>query len=313
VLLKKPRNKSVEVEDDQSHVKLIDTMYSTDLTHSALAPSNLTDGTHQDASDASPMDVCDVTPVSMGIPYVAGALEDASNASMMISPVTVHIEPAITPSAPDTSDQLNGSCMEPCGNVDINGEPLQDEQDDDHETLAENEFRFEKTGTFLQPPSIAEAEVGHEGIKLILKPPRKNGLGYDHHNLDELTFSHLQAMKQFLWKYIDERQTSGWLKVSLEVAQDHERGPHHARWLREWTCAFLADRNDLSINVYGSWNVWMLDDEDLAQAIHLHLQSLGPYVRAQDVIDFVKLLDTMTKFKLKKSISLATAQRWING
>ena len=221
------------MEDDQSRIKLIDATCSTDLTHSTLAPSNLTDGTCQDVSDAFPMDVCDVTPVSTGIPYVACALEDVSNASMTISLVTVCIEPAITPSEPDTLDQLNGSCMEPCGNVDINGEPLQDEQDDNHETPAENEFRFEKTSMFLQPPSIAEAKVGHKAIKLILKPPQKNVLGYDHHNLDELTSSCLQAMKQFLWKYIDGRQTSGWLKALLEVAQDHERGPYHARQLRE--------------------------------------------------------------------------------
>ena len=122
------------MEDDQSRVKLIDATRSTDLMRSALAPSNLTDGTRQDASDASPMDVCDVTPVSTGIPYVACALEEASNAFMTISPVTVRIEPAITPSEPDTSDQLNGSCVEPCGNVDIDGEPLQDEQDDGHES-----------------------------------------------------------------------------------------------------------------------------------------------------------------------------------
>ena len=74
---------------------------------------------------------------------------------MAISSVMVRIEPAITPSEPehvgDTSDQLNGSCVEPCGTININGEPLQDDkQDDDHETLAENEFRFEKMGTFLQ-------------------------------------------------------------------------------------------------------------------------------------------------------------------
>ena len=64
--------------------------------------------------------------------------------------------------------------------------------------------------------------MGHKAIKLILKPPWKNGLGYNHHDLDELTSSHLQAMKHFLWKYIDGRQTSGWLKALLEVAQDHE-------------------------------------------------------------------------------------------
>lgn len=53
----------------------------------------------------------------------------------------------------------------------------------------------------------------------------------------------------------------------------------------------------------------MLDDEDLAQAIHLHLQSLGPWIRAQDVVDFVKLPETLAQFELTKPISLATAHR----
>jgi hypothetical protein len=55
----------------------------------------------------------------------------------------------------------------------------------------------------------------------------------------------------------------------------------------------------------------MLDDEDLAQTIHLHLQSLGPYIQAQDIVGFIKLPKTLAKFKLKKPISLATAQRWM--
>ncbi|KAF8221017.1 hypothetical protein L208DRAFT_1536349 [Tricholoma matsutake] len=55
----------------------------------------------------------------------------------------------------------------------------------------------------------------------------------------------------------------------------------------------------------------MLDNEDLAQAIHLHLQSLGLWIRAQDVVDFVKHPETLVQFGLKKSISLATAHRWM--
>jgi len=55
----------------------------------------------------------------------------------------------------------------------------------------------------------------------------------------------------------------------------------------------------------------MPDDEDLTQTIHLHLQSLGPYIQAQDIVDFVKLPENMAKFNLKKLISLTTAQRWM--
>jgi hypothetical protein len=55
----------------------------------------------------------------------------------------------------------------------------------------------------------------------------------------------------------------------------------------------------------------MLEDEDFAQAIHLHLQSLGPWIRAQDVVDFVKRPETLAQFGLKKPISLAIATWWM--
>ncbi|KAF5369637.1 hypothetical protein D9615_010264 [Tricholomella constricta] len=118
-------------------------------------------------------------------------------------------------------------------------------------------------------------------------------------------------MRKFLWKYVSGGETTRWAKSSLETAQDHERGPHHARLLREWTRAFLADHKDLPINLYGTWKTSMLDDEGLQQGIYLHLQTLGPYVRAQDLVDFMKKPETMAKFNLKKPISLATAQRWM--
>jgi hypothetical protein len=55
----------------------------------------------------------------------------------------------------------------------------------------------------------------------------------------------------------------------------------------------------------------MLDDEDLATTIHLHLQSLGPWIRAQDVVDFINKPETKAQFGLIKSISLSTATRWM--
>ena len=102
-----------------------------------------------------------------------------------------------------------------------------------------------------------------------------------------------------------------WVGTSLETMHDHERGPYHARLLREWTCTFIADQKDLLKNIYGTQKTLMLDDEDFTQAIHLHLQSLGPWVQGQDVVDFVKLPEKIAQFKLKKPICLATAHQWM--
>jgi hypothetical protein len=141
------------------------------------------------------MELSDVPPVSMaGAPYVACALEDTSNTSVTMS--SVRIESVMNSNHPgDTLGLLDGSgCAKPCGTADVARE-LEYEDEDDF--LAENEFQFEKTGVFLPPPSIAEAEVGHEAIKAILKPPQKNGLGYEHHDLDDLT--HIVFESPVLW------------------------------------------------------------------------------------------------------------------
>jgi hypothetical protein len=182
---------------------------------------------------------------------------------------------------------------------------------DDDEEQEQFEFQYKKIGTHCFAPTIAEAEAAFEDIKKILKPTRKKGPGYVHHGLDDFTHSRVEAMRKFLWKYVAGNSTARWGAAALETARDHGRGPHHARLLREWTHGFIKNRKDLPTNSYGTWNTSMLDDEDLAQAIHLHLQSLGPWIRAQDIVDFVKCPETLTQFGLKKPISLATAQRWM--
>lgn len=150
--------------------------------------------------------------------------------------------------------------------------------DDDDEEQEQIEFHYEKIGVHRFVPTVAEAEAVFEDIKKILKPPRKKGPGSVHHGLDEFTHSHIEAMRKFLWKYMAGNSTACWVTASLETACDHKRGPHHACMLQEWMHAFIANRENLPKNIYGTWNVSMLDNEDLAQAIHLHLQSLGPWI-----------------------------------
>ncbi|KAK2459298.1 hypothetical protein APHAL10511_008687 [Amanita phalloides] len=150
-----------------------------------------------------------------------------------------------------------------------------DNSDEEQENV---EFHYEKIRTHQFAPTIAEAGVAFADIKRILKPPRKKGHGYDPHGLDELTHGHVEAMHRFLWKYIAGNSTIQWIAASLETAHDHEWGPYHACLLCEWTHTFIANRNDLPKNIYGTWKTSMLDDKDFAQAIHLHLQSLGPWI-----------------------------------
>ncbi|KAF9503146.1 hypothetical protein BS47DRAFT_1374494 [Hydnum rufescens UP504] len=83
--------------------------------------------------------------------------------------------------------------------------------------------------------------------------------------------------------------------------------------LCEWSCAYVKDPKDLPINPYGTWNVSMLvSDEDLVQDIALHLQSLGQYISAQDIVHYLDTPKMKTHLGLKKTISHKTAARWIH-
>ena len=55
----------------------------------------------------------------------------------------------------------------------------------------------------------------------------------------------------------------------------------------------------------------MIDDEDFAQEIHAHLQTLGPYVAAEAIIRFIDTPEMLERLHQKKTISLTTAQRWM--
>ncbi|EGO04272.1 hypothetical protein SERLA73DRAFT_26941, partial [Serpula lacrymans var. lacrymans S7.3] len=45
---------------------------------------------------------------------------------------------------------------------------------------------------------------------------------------------------------------------------------------------------------------------------HAHLQTIGKYASAQDIVRFLDREDIISQYRLKKSISLATARRWMH-
>jgi hypothetical protein len=51
----------------------------------------------------------------------------------------------------------------------------------------------------------------------------------------------------------------------------------------------------------------MLDKGKLAKEIYLHLQGIGKYVKAMDIVHFLDTPEIKDKYSLKKTISLATA------
>jgi hypothetical protein len=170
----------------------------------------------------------------------------------------------------------------------------------------------EKNKNWL-PPSIETAHAAHTQLDSILNPRRNNGKGHKDLNLDLLLQSRLEGMKRFLWNYINptSRFYDKWIPASVDTATASEKGPWFALWLREWSSAFIKDGEDLPFNIYGTWKKSRLDDEDLKQEISIHLQSIGKFISAMDIVRYLDQPDVKAWHGLKKTITDRTARDWL--
>ncbi|KAH7922696.1 hypothetical protein BV22DRAFT_1016841 [Leucogyrophana mollusca] len=89
------------------------------------------------------------------------------------------------------------------------------------------------------------------------------------------------------------------------------KGPWFARNLRKWAKAYIEDRDNLPVHLYGSSATSRIDDEGFAAEIQLHLQSIGKFIRALDIVHYLSDPEVQKRHGLKKTVSLATAQRWM--
>ncbi|KAJ7586721.1 hypothetical protein C8J56DRAFT_787552, partial [Mycena floridula] len=102
-----------------------------------------------------------------------------------------------------------------------------------------------------------------------------------------------------------------WTKCSIQAAVTSGKGTYAARRIRKMTRAFILDGH-LPNNPYGVWNKSRLEtDEELKSDITTHLQSLGKYIRAMDLVHYLDLPEVKEKYGVEKTISLATAKRWM--
>jgi len=75
---------------------------------------------------------------------------------------------------------------------------------------------------------------------------------------------------------------------------------------------FIKDPDDLSYNNYCTWNEIALEkDKAFAQEVHMHLQSVGKYVWAMDLVKILDTEEMWAKTGHKKRIDVTTAQRWM--
>ncbi|KAG1765058.1 hypothetical protein EV702DRAFT_948116, partial [Suillus placidus] len=103
-----------------------------------------------------------------------------------------------------------------------------------------------------------------------------------------------------------------WSSAALQTAKFVGKGTHMSRTVRQWSKAYIVDRGNLLLSkCSGDWTKSRINDEDLKEELLMHLQSLGKYVTAIAVVNYLARPDVQQRYQLSKTISLVMAQRWM--
>lgn len=152
----------------------------------------------------------------------------------------------------------------------------------------------------------------------MLKPPHPKGGGYKECRLPLLLRTHMEWITGFLALYINEDSKYGkgshetrWTASSLHVAASTQGSSDRVLKIHRWAKAFILNREALPISQSGKSCTSRIDNEDVAADIAAHLQSIGVYVTAQDLVNYVSIPAVKTRLGIKKSISHETAGWWM--
>ena len=117
--------------------------------------------------------------------------------------------------------------------------------------------------------------------------------------------------------YLDPELQYTWQEASLVAAKSMgtgiKDGSKRARNIHTWIHNYLA-RDRLLTHCHGQHSKSILDHEDFAQDIQLHLMEIAKngYICAQDVVDYVATPKIQEKLGSKShTISVQTARRWL--
>lgn len=166
-------------------------------------------------------------------------------------------------------------------------------------------------GVYHPAPSLKDAKAAHADLSNLLRPRKKNGIGYLHFDGDDRLHHRLEQMRMFLYRYING--VASWMVVSPQVVTNFEETEWQARNLRDWTRTFITDRHSLPRSKMGTWNESLIDKKpELKAEINLYLQSIGKYVRALDIVEFLEDPLVQLRHGLERGISLSTAQVWMH-
>lgn len=104
-----------------------------------------------------------------------------------------------------------------------------------------------------------------------------------------------------------------WQEASFLVAKSQGHGNYWACSIQTWIHKYLTS-GKLPLHFSGHYHSSILEDEDIAQSIQLHLVEVAKdeYICAQDIVDYIatdKMQDMLGS--KKRGICLRTPQQWL--
>lgn len=155
-----------------------------------------------------------------------------------------------------------------------------------------------RAGVRRQAPNLGEAKTALDCVQRYLRGELRGtdlwgrrGVGYKDPDISAFTRNRLIGIQTMLNSYTTQGLEGGtyarWGSSARLAAHGLGRGKHCARVLAALARQFILTREVLDVNPYGEWNETMLADEDLANDIRLHLQSLGKEITAEKLVNYL--------------------------
>jgi hypothetical protein len=160
------------------------------------------------------------------------------------------------------------------------------------------------------PPTRVQANAVLKVINSILNPRQLKGYSHKRAEHNPILQIRLEAMASLLRLY-QRVLYKGWVVVLELFARAAGKGPRLAQHLRKWVRVMINNSQGLLTHYYGKHSASALDHKDIRKEIILHLQSLGPYLLARDMVQFVATPQMRAQLELLWPIPKSTARPWL--
>ena len=211
--------------------------------------------------------------------------------------------------------------------TDLDGAYPDNEPDADVDAEPEGNSGFgamHSDGYRRQAPTIPDAQLALGDLERILYPKRQKKKGSEAEYetcqtpLDPVTRARVDDIRSFLWRYCDfdadgkprNISAGSWMQASMDIAGSETKGSWRARILRASAKSYIQTR-ELPMHDYGKRKS-RINNEELSSEIQIHLQSVGKYASAEDIVKFSKDDDVQKRYDFTKPICLTTAKLWMS-